>query len=568
MRDAFHLKIDHLTIGFHGRQVLEVPRFELARSQKVLLTGESGCGKSIFLRALLGVLPESAVWSGVFRLQQDGGEAKTLAYPGYRRQSFLRRRMSVVFQDAVNSLHPYRPVGRQCRGYATPQERRKWEEFRLNPDDLAEHMPGECSGGECQRLSLLFPYFDAQRDLLVMDEPLTDIDWISRKNIEACLKHLLGQPERTVILVTHQPGWLPRGMAHHAVVDGVLRPADWPGRRTVERGAAGHGNGAAPDADVLMRIRVPEPYSFAGNGAFSLRPFELELRCGESLGLIGESGCGKSTLLRIAAGLFPGACYPSRFEVGFRFDPGSLRPLMAERRQQRYRRLQLVQQNTTGTLIADETVGGNLRWIRRLKGLDRGVFEAAVGRWGQKLRLFSRSDELADRKLSELSVGMLRRYVLLRAFLLLDIYGEGKTRPKLLLLDEISRGLDAANVECLIRALREFQHDHNVGILAVSHDIDFIRECCDGFRMMFRGLLLPEHFVAEDLLNVENNSRVRELRNPYYHDFLARREESRNRSGVAGFGCLYGHHFVCRNRDHRECQHASLIERRKVGTCC
>lgn len=564
MSREFKLEIEDLTIGFRGRKVLEVPRFELARGEKVLLTGASGCGKSIFLKVLLGVLPESSVWSGRFLLRQDGGDGEPAAYPVYVRGALLRGRISAVFQDAINSLHPYRPVSRQCPSPEGREGRSKYQEFKLDPDYFSERMPRECSGGECQRLSLLFPYFDEGRDLLVMDEPLTDIDWISRKSIEACLLRFLEEPERSVVLVTHQPDWLPE-MKHFAVRGGVMRLEAPPKKRTPMAAAAAPA--AEEPAGPLLRIRLSEPYSFPGNQRFELRPFTLELAPGQSLGLIGESGCGKSTLLRIAAGLFSKSHYGSRFEVDLQLGENRLNPIMRIPRGERYRRLQLVQQNTTGTLIADETVGGNLEWIRRLKGVHPEPFEAMATRWGRKLRLFSDLGKLAGRRLSQLSVGMLRRYVLLRAFLSLDIYGGDRT-PKLLLLDEISRGLDADNLRHLILALTEYGREHNVGCIAVSHDVDFIRASCQGFRMMFRGMLLPQRFTARDLEEVDANTRIRGLLNPYYHDFLARRDEAPHNDVSNGFGCLYARYFKCRNSADEGCGHDSFVANKRIDVCC
>ena len=88
---------------------------------------------------------------------------------------------------------------------------------------------------------------------------------------------------------------------------------------------------------------------------------------------------------------------------------------------------------------------------------------------------------------------MMRRFSLLRAFLLLDIYkAEDKEKPKVLLLDEISRGLDAKTLEMVIAGLEQFCQENNTNIIAVSHDVEFIMRICNRARMMIKGALMPD----------------------------------------------------------------------------
>ncbi len=567
MPTEFQLQIEELILAFRSRTVLQVSRFDLPRGAKVLITGESGSGKSVFLRALLGLLPADSVKAGTFRWCEDGRE-QVMDYRHHRRRPFLRERVSLLFQDAINSLHPYRAIAEQCPVPATGAERDLYREFHLDPEILGSRMPRECSGGECQRLSLLFPYFNEQRDLLVLDEPLTDIDWISRENIESCLKRFLGEEKRTVVLVTHQPHWLPQGiMAHYAIEKGILRRA--PSPKGVRR-PVNVSEYARTDRPPVLSLRVNAPFVFptSRDRNFVLRPLEIGLGAGEGIGMIGESGSGKSTLLRIAAGLFPRTTYRGRFSVALRFSGNGLDPILSAPRSLLYRRIQLVQQNTSGTLF-DDTVVRNLQWIRRRRNVKPERFKAVVSRWGQALGLFADPQEMSGTRLSELSVGMLRRYLLLRAFLLLDIYNdqEKSAHPKVLLLDEISRGLDAENLERLAEVLRAFRQEHGVSIIAVSHDLDFIRENCDRFQLMFRGLLLPRNYSARDLEGIEDNRRLQEILNPYYYDFLARREGTRRRTAEPGFGCLYNRYFECPNSGAPGCQHRRLQSERKVAIC-
>ncbi len=86
--------------------------------------------------------------------------------------------------------------------------------------------------------------------------------------------------------------------------------------------------------------------------------------------------------------------------------------------------------------------------------------------------------------------------------------------------------------------------------------------------MMFRGMLLPRHFTAHDLEDVEGNARVRGLLNPYYYDFLTRCDDTpRNNANGDGFGCFYARYFKCRNLDREGCRHRELVAGKEVDVC-
>lgn len=94
----FELQITQLVIGFEGQAVLTVPEFTLTRGMKLVLTGASGSGKSVFLQTLMGVLPAAAVWSGRFRLIQSGQGTALMTYDAYRQLPFIRQRTSTAWR--------------------------------------------------------------------------------------------------------------------------------------------------------------------------------------------------------------------------------------------------------------------------------------------------------------------------------------------------------------------------------------------------------------------------------------------------------------------------------------
>jgi len=176
--------------------VLRNLTFTLHRGDKVLLVGPSGCGKTVFLKTMMGLIPGSQV-TGTIKVNSE-----TLTYNKYRNHS-IHNKFSTIFQDAVHSLHPYRNISSQCTVNNNKVNPKDFELFRLQYKNIENEYPCRLSGGQCQRISLMFPYL-LEREIIFFDEPITDIDQISRKSIlEVIKKHFFTDQKKTLIYVTH-----------------------------------------------------------------------------------------------------------------------------------------------------------------------------------------------------------------------------------------------------------------------------------------------------------------------------------------------------------------------------
>jgi len=211
------IEINKLTIQFQQNRT---PLFDqvnlcIGSGEKVLFIGPSGSGKSILLKTIMGILPESYVREGEFKVDE-----KSMTYHSYCHHP-IHRKFSTIFQDAVNSLHPYRNIVKQLPDLPEKMIQEACKSFRLQYHHIANEFPKNLSGGQCQRISMLFPYLlDDSRHILVFDEPITDIDPISRKTILQLIKNrFLNQSSKTVIYVTHQHDELKDIKFHRYVID-------------------------------------------------------------------------------------------------------------------------------------------------------------------------------------------------------------------------------------------------------------------------------------------------------------------------------------------------------------
>ena len=202
--------------------VLDRVSFSVPAGQAVGIVGESGCGKSITARAILGLLPAGGRVSGgsvVF----DGTELTGLSE---QRLTRLRGRgIALVSQDAVNSLDPTCTVGSQLREVirwhsSLPRrgglsrraaEARAAELLRTvrlpDPESVLRRRARELSGGMAQRVTIALA-LAAEPKLLIADEPTTALDVTVQAEILALLRDLRRELGMALILVTHDWGVL------------------------------------------------------------------------------------------------------------------------------------------------------------------------------------------------------------------------------------------------------------------------------------------------------------------------------------------------------------------------
>jgi len=279
--------------------------------------------------------------------------------------------------------------------------------------------------------------------------------------------------------------------------------------------------------DILIELKNIQADRTAQAGLSTLMALNGKYVAGEGLTLIGESGSGKSSLLRIIAGLMPYKFYGRDFEVEIKYNANAgFKSVQVQEieRKERYGILQLVLQDTTMTLITEVRIKKSLALICTQKGMNNNKekkeeFEPKAREWMAHLDLSW--DELVgdNKRIVDLSLGMMRRFSLLRAFLLLDIYSEtDRNKPKLLLLDEISRGLDAISLNLVISGLNKFCRDNNTNIIAVSHDVEFVSRICNRAIMIYKGQILEE-FDARLLSSKADRQKIyAKLEAPCYYE--------------------------------------------------
>lgn len=227
------LSVQDLHVGFDSfdgfADVVDGVNLSVGKGEVVTVAGETGCGKSVTMKAILRLLnepPASISGDIVF----DGTNIRDLSQKQFNR--LKGRQMSLIFQDPMSSLNPTFTVGEQLvdtaqfggrsetgvleyvrrkhlgkdRAQARERALEMLREVQMpDPENIMESYPTQLSGGMCQRVLIAQALLN-EPDLLIADEIGTALDVTIHDQILDLLQDLIDDHDLSVLMITHNLG--------------------------------------------------------------------------------------------------------------------------------------------------------------------------------------------------------------------------------------------------------------------------------------------------------------------------------------------------------------------------
>jgi peptide/nickel transport system ATP-binding protein len=208
------LEVSGLTIAFGALEVVRDVNLSLSDGKTLGLVGESGCGKSVTMLAIMGLLPDHVRVSGSIKLRGE----ELVGRPQSALTALRGKRMAMIFQDPMTSLNPVMTVGEQLgeaiiihnRGM-TRRDRQERALALLGlvaiplPERRILQYPHELSGGMRQRVMIAIAMAN-DPELLIADEPTTALDVTVQAQIMELLRRLQAERHMGLMLISHDLG--------------------------------------------------------------------------------------------------------------------------------------------------------------------------------------------------------------------------------------------------------------------------------------------------------------------------------------------------------------------------
>jgi oligopeptide transport system ATP-binding protein len=216
---AHLLEVRNLTTRFYTEdgivRAVNGISYTLDEGESIGIVGESGCGKSVSVLSIMGLIPSPPGRVDAGEVIFNGRDLLKLSPAQMRR--VRGREMAMVFQDPMTSLNPVLTIGRQLTealrlhlGMNDSQAKNRAAEMLdlvgiANPEDRLSDYPHQFSGGQRQRIMIAMA-LSCNPSLLIADEPTTALDVTIQAQIVELVKQLQEKLGMAIIWITHDLG--------------------------------------------------------------------------------------------------------------------------------------------------------------------------------------------------------------------------------------------------------------------------------------------------------------------------------------------------------------------------
>jgi hypothetical protein len=478
------VEIRGLSHSYRGKTALDNITLSLPQGASIGMIGPDGVGKSTLLALIAGV-----------KTIQKGSVRVLGADPARRRErEALLPRIAFMPQGLGKNLYPtlsvHDNVAFHARLFGLNRREREERIARLldatGLTPFADRAAGKLSGGMKQKLSLCCALVH-DPELLILDEPTTGVDPLSRRQFWQLVAELRAEnPGMTVLVATaymeeaEQFDYLlaldaGRVLACRPMAEvlsgGITLEAAYVAMLPAERRSPWHDEMLTPfAADPALPPAIEAEHLSKRFGDFiAVNDVSFRIAQGEIFGFLGSNGCGKSTTMKMLTGLLAASDGSARL-LGKPVAAGNLET-----------RMQTGYMSQAFSLYEELSVRQNLVLHARLYRIAQAA--AAIDGVLRQFELAEHADSLP----AALPLGVRQRLQLAAACL---------HRPKVLILDEPTSGVDPAARDMFWQYLLQLSRQERVTIFVSTH---FMNEAerCDRISLMHRGRVLAVGTPAE-----------------------------------------------------------------------
>ena len=507
--------------------------FTVNEGEFIVVCGPSGCGKSTLLKSIKPQLKPFGTTEGKIEFYGEDvysiPEERTAGEIGFVMQN---PDAQIVTDKVWHEL----AFGLENIGVATPIIRSRVAEMAnyFGIHNWFRKKTAELSGGQKQLLNLASIML-MQPKLLILDEPSSQLDPIAAREFLENVRKINLELGTTIIITEHnleevygyadkvllmEDGTVkkflpPQEMVQYLATEeheGMYKALPTPARMygsvlkgecplSIVEGRSWFSrlvNEKHPESPVLENQERPEEkvieadevwFQYEKGADPILRDLSFSVRKGEVCSILGGNGAGKTTMLSVVS-------------QKRKYNMGSIK--ICGKELKKYKGLELFEHNMAvlpqnpQSLFVFETLRRDLEEIFAGKKLPKAEIEERVLAMAKKMEV----DSLLDRHPYDLSGGEMQKAALAKILLL---------EPKILLLDEPTKGMDALSKENMGKILRELAAEGKT-VLMVTHDIEFCAKYSDHCMLFFDGYIVsegtPKKFFSENSFYTTAASRM------------------------------------------------------------
>ncbi len=531
--------------------------FDLYKKETLAIVGESGSGKSISALSLMGLLPTPPAEITSGEAWFDGANLLKLSKTDLERirgnkiAMIFQEPMTSLNplkkcgDQVLEVLLLHEKLSKQ---QAVEETIRLFEEVRLpNPESLLDKYPHEISGGQKQRVMIAMA-ISCRPKILIADEPTTALDVSVQRTILDLLKDLQEKYEMGILFITHDLGLVnhfadrvlvmkkgklveqgttsrifkapqnayTQGLIHcRPNVDESIKFLPQVDDFTFEKDKTyfqfekifiseqdrKHRLGKLLTSDTILETKKLSTWYPIHKNVFgktthwfeALNEVSIEIKQGETLGIVGESGCGKTTLGKSIVGL-------ADITDGNILYKGQHLTTMSKSEKLAYQKdVQIIFQDPYSSLNPRISIGQAVKEPMEVHGL-----YSYKDRKKKTIELLEKVGLNAihyNRYPHEFSGGQRQRICIARAL---------AVSPKLIICDESVSALDVSVQAQVLNLLVQLRDEFELTYMFISHDISVVKHISDRIAVMHKGRII-EYNGAEDIYHNAQHHYTQEL---------------------------------------------------------